>query len=199
MTMPKRVIAVLWVAGTVIMVAGGWALLSVASQAKPGNSLHDHPVASITLLALCYSVTLTGVALGLVAWAGALASTYRLERKTWFHILLWLGTAGLAASPLVIGGVVWWGLMLIYLVGGPDRPAPPVPPQLAQPPARRSPSTGNQPDPLSQGTGGIPLTGHEIRVTSVPQRGTSAATSRDRRLIILEQAPGVKGHLRRFR
>ena len=125
--MPRRVIAILWVAGTVIMVAGGWALLSVASQAKPGNSLDGHPVTSTTLLALCYGVALTGVALGLVAWAGALASTHQLERKTWFHILLWLGTAGLATSPLVIGGVVWWGLMLIYLVAGPDRPAPPAP------------------------------------------------------------------------
>jgi hypothetical protein len=133
MTMPKRVIAVLWAAGTVIIVAGGWALLSVASQAKAGNSLHDHPVAAITLLALCYSVALAGVALGLVAWAGALANTYRLERKTWFHILLWLGAAGLATSILVIGGVVWWGLILIYLVAGPDRPATPAPRQLAQP------------------------------------------------------------------
>jgi hypothetical protein len=127
MTMPKRVIAILWVAGTTIIVAGGWALLFVASQAKSGGSLHDRPVVSITLLALCYGIALTGVVFGLVAWAGALANTYRLERKTWFHILLWLGTAGLAASPLVIGGVVWWGLMLIYLVAGPDRSAPPAP------------------------------------------------------------------------
>ena len=159
--MSKRVIAILWGAGTVLIVAGGWALLSVASQAKPGSSLHDHPVASITLLALCYSVTLTGVALGLVAWAGALASTYRLAHKIWFHILLWLGTAGLVTSPLVIGGVVWWGLMLSYLVAGPDRPAPPSPPQLAQPPARRSPGTGTSLT-LSRRDGGIPLIRHEI-------------------------------------
>ncbi len=123
--MSKRVIAIMWAAGTVIMVAGGWALLSVASQAKPGNSLHDHPVAATALLAVCYAVALTGVALGLVAWAGALARTYRLARKTWFHVLLWLGTAGLVTSPLVVGGVVWWGLMLTYLVAGPDGTVPP--------------------------------------------------------------------------
>jgi hypothetical protein len=76
--MPKRVIAIVWAAGTVIMVAGGWALLFVASQARQGNSLHDHPVVSMTLLALCYGVALAGVALGLVAWAGALVKAHRL-------------------------------------------------------------------------------------------------------------------------
>lgn len=143
--MSKRVIAIVWAAGTVIMVAGGWALLFVASLARPGNSLHDHPVASMALLAVCYSVALTGVALGLVAWAGALASTHKLARKTWFRALLWLGIAGLATSPLVIGGVVWWGLMLTYLVAGPDGTNPPAAKQPARSLPRwaaRGPHTG---------------------------------------------------------
>ena len=145
--MSKRVIAVVWAVGTVVMAAGGWALLFVASQARPGNVLHDHPVASMALLALCYSVALTGVALGLVAWAGALARTHRMPRKTWFYLLLWLGIAGLAASPLVIGGVVWWGLMLIYLVAGPDGMVPPAPRRHAQPPPRLG---GQQPRAAGQ-------------------------------------------------
>jgi hypothetical protein len=156
--MPKRVIVILWAAGTVIMVAGGWALLFVASQTQPGRSLHHHPLASMALPALCYTVALTGVAMGLVAWAGALANTYQLERKTWFLILLWLGTAGLVTSPLVIGGVVWWGLMLIYLVAG---PAPSAPRQLAQPPARDRRALGTSPtQALCPGNGRRPLTRH---------------------------------------
>ena len=34
------------------------------------------------------------------------------------------GIAGIVTSPVVVGGLVWWGLMLAYLIGGPDGTAP---------------------------------------------------------------------------
>jgi len=55
---------------------------------------------------------------------GALFNTHLLADRTWFKVLLWVGIAGIVTSPVVVGGLVWWGLMLAYLVGGPDGTAP---------------------------------------------------------------------------
>jgi len=40
----------------------------------------------------------------------------------------------LVMSPLLIGAVVWWDMMLTHLVAGPDRPTPPAPKRPAEPP-----------------------------------------------------------------
>jgi hypothetical protein len=50
----------------------------------------------------------------LVAWIGALISTYRVPDKTWFAILLAGGVLGLAF------GLVGFAAMVAYLIAGPD-------------------------------------------------------------------------------
>jgi hypothetical protein len=78
----------------------------------------------VALLVVSISIAAAGVILQLVAWTGALFNTHLLAGKTWFQVLLWVGVAGIVTSPIVLGGLVWWGLMLTYLVGGPDGTAP---------------------------------------------------------------------------
>lgn len=122
--MAKRAIAIWWIVGTVVMFAGGSAALLVSFETNQGNFLHGHTGTSVALLVLTLSVAASGVILQLVAWAGALSSTHRLADRTWFKVLLWVGAAGIVTSPVVVGGIVWWGLMLAYLVAGPDGTAP---------------------------------------------------------------------------
>jgi hypothetical protein len=78
----------------------------------------------VALLVVSISVAAAGVTLQLVAWTGALSNTHLLAGKTWFQVLLWVGIAGIVTSPTVVGGLVWWGLMLACLIGGPDGTAP---------------------------------------------------------------------------
>ena len=79
----------------------------------------------------------------LVAWIGAVFNTHRLGDKKWFHILLWGGLAGylvvLATLGIfwptdVLGVLITWGVMLPYLVAGPDGMAVQQP-QIATPAA----------------------------------------------------------------
>jgi hypothetical protein len=44
----------------------------------------------------------------------------------WCNLLLWVGLVGLVTSPIVVGGLLWWGLLLAYLIGGPDSKGGPV-------------------------------------------------------------------------
>jgi hypothetical protein len=122
--MAKRAIAIWWIVGTVVMFAGGSAALFVSFETKQGNFLHGHTGTSVALLVVSISIAAAGVILQLVAWTGALFNTHLLAGKTWFQVLLWVGVAGIVTSPIVLGGLVWWGLMLTYLVGGPDGTAP---------------------------------------------------------------------------
>lgn len=122
--MAKRAIAIWWIVGTVVMFAGGSAALFVSFETNQGNFLHGHTGTSVALLVVSLSVAAAGLILQLVAWTGALFNTHLLAGKTWFKVLLWVGIAGIVTSPIVVGGLVWWGLMLAYLVGGPDGTAP---------------------------------------------------------------------------
>jgi hypothetical protein len=122
--MAKRAIAIWWIVGTVVMFAGGSAALFVSFETNQGDYLHGHTGTSLALLVVSISIAAAGVILQLVAWTGALFNTHLLAGKTWFQVLLWVGIAGIVTSPVVVGGLVWWGLMLAYLVGGPDGTAP---------------------------------------------------------------------------
>jgi hypothetical protein len=122
--MAKRAIAIWWIVGTVVMFAGGLPALVVSFETNQGNFLHGHTGTSVALLVVSLSVAAAGVILQLVAWTGALFNTRLVADRTWFKVLLWVGIAGIVTSPIVVGGLVWWGLMLVYLVGGPDGTAP---------------------------------------------------------------------------
>jgi hypothetical protein len=126
--MAKRSIRIWWIVGSVVMFAGMFAALFVSFETGSGRFLNGKTGASVALLAVALSIAGSGVILQLVAWIGALFNTRVLEEKTWFKLLLWLGIVGIVTSPIVVGGLLWWSLMLAYLVGGPDGKA--VQPQV---------------------------------------------------------------------
>ncbi len=124
--MAKRTVKIWWVVGTVVMLVGGFAALFVSFSTDPGNFLNGRTGMSVALLVLCISVAACGVILQLVAWIGALFNAHMLADRMWFNLLLWLGIAGILTSPIVIGALTWWTLMLVYLIGGSEwgvRPA----------------------------------------------------------------------------
>jgi hypothetical protein len=127
-TMSKRTIGIWWTAGTIAALAGTAGALLVAFATNPGNALHGHTGTAVALLLASFLVLGGGGVALLVAWVGALVNTHLLADKTWFNRLLWLGIMGLVFSPIVVGGLLSWGLMLAYLRSGPDGKAvqPPV-------------------------------------------------------------------------
>jgi hypothetical protein len=131
--MEKRVIKTWWILGTVVMFAGFAAALLVSLETDQGRLLNGKSGTSVALLALAISVAAIGVILQLVAWIGALFNAHLLEDETWYKLLLWLGIVGIVTSPVVIGGLLWWTLMLVYVVAGPDGKA--IQPQAATPSA----------------------------------------------------------------
>jgi hypothetical protein len=132
--MEKRLIKTWWIWGTVVMFAGSAAALLVSFETDPGRLLNGETGISVTLLALAISIAAIGVILQLVAWIGALFNAHQLQDKTWYKLLLWLGIVGIVTSPVVIGGLLWWTLMLVYVVAGPDGKT--VQPQAATPYAK---------------------------------------------------------------
>ncbi len=118
--MAKRAITVWWIAGSVVMFAGFIAALFVSYATDQGNFLNGHTGPSVAFLGLAFTVLFGGVTLQLVAWFGALFNAHLLADRTWFNVLLWVGIAGIVSSPIVIGGLLFWALMLAYVVGGAD-------------------------------------------------------------------------------
>jgi hypothetical protein len=153
--MTKRTITIMWLVGVGVMVVGGllalFSSLALASHigAFTANYQYSNYVPDSTFWALVSFIVLGGIAvLGgivtqFVAWIGAVINTNRLVDKTWFNILLWCGIAGIVLSLLTgIGALIGWGLMIVYLIGGPDsmavepmmlRATPPEPPRTLAP------------------------------------------------------------------
>jgi hypothetical protein len=62
-----------------------------------------------------------GIAAQFIAWIGAVLNTHKLENKTWFNLMLWGGIVGLVIFLLFgLGVLFWWGVMIAYLIAGPD-------------------------------------------------------------------------------
>ena len=133
--MTKRAITIIWLVGIGVMVVGGlvalFSGLALASHIGAFTANYQYPnnyVPDGTFWALVSFVILGGIAIlggivtQFVAWIGAVINTNRLVDKTWFNVLLWCGVAAIVLS-LITGGLgtfVGWGLMIVYLVGGPD-------------------------------------------------------------------------------
>jgi hypothetical protein len=131
--MTKRTITILWLIGVGVMIVGGllalFSSLALASHigAFTVNYQYNNYVPDGTFWALVSFIILGGIAIlggivtQFVAWIGAVINTNRLVDKTWFNVLLWCGVAGIVLSLLSgLGALVGWGLMIVYLVGGPD-------------------------------------------------------------------------------
>ena len=131
--MTKRTITIMWLVGIGVMIVGGllsiFTALALASHigAFAANFQFSNYVPDSTFGALVSLIVLGGIAvLGgivtqFVAWIGAVINTNRLVDKTWFNVLLWCGVAGIVLNFFGgFGALLGWGLMIVYLVGGPD-------------------------------------------------------------------------------
>ena len=131
--MTKRTITITWLTGVGVMIVGGllalFCSLALASHigAFTANYQYNNYVPDSTFWALVSLIVLGGIAvLGgivtqFVAWIGAVINTNRLVDKTWFNVLLWCGVAGIVLNFFGgFGALLGWGLMIVYLVGGPD-------------------------------------------------------------------------------
>jgi hypothetical protein len=139
--MTKRTITTWWLIGAIVMIVGGILALfsSLALVTHIGDLTANFQSKSfvpdsyfwtlISLIVLGGIAVMGGIAVQFVAWIGAVINTNRLADKTWFNILLWGGIVGVVLGPLFgLGAMFWWGLMIAYLVGGPDgmAEAPPL-------------------------------------------------------------------------
>ena len=154
--MTKRTITTWWLIGTIVLIVGGLlALFSSLALASHIGTLTDNFQPNSNFVPDSYFWTLTsliilggiavlgGIVVQLVTWIGAVINTNRLVDKTWFNVLLWCGIVGIVLGPLFgLGALFWWGLMIAYLVGGPDgmavepmllRATPTAPPKTLAP------------------------------------------------------------------
>jgi hypothetical protein len=131
--MTKRTITILWLIGIGVMIVGGllalFSSLALASHigAFTANYQFSNYVPDSTFWALVSLIILGGIAIlggivtQFVAWIGAVINTNRLVDKTWFNVLLWCGVAGIVLNFVGgFGALLGWGLMIVYLIGGPD-------------------------------------------------------------------------------
>ncbi len=131
--MTKRTITIVWLIGVGVMIVGGllalFSSLALASHigAFTANYQFNNYVPDSTFWTLVSLIILGGIAvLGgivvqFVAWIGAVINTNRLVDKTWFNVLLWCGIVALVLTLFTgLGTLIGLGLMIAYLVGGPD-------------------------------------------------------------------------------
>jgi hypothetical protein len=129
--MTKPTIVKLWLAGLVVMLVGGaiagiatlvW-LTHVASVTQNGAQYvaDNFFWSTVGFWWTAGIVATAGVVIQVAAWIGAVLKTHRLADRTWFNVLLWVGIVGILTSPLFgLGAVIWMGVMIAYMIAGPD-------------------------------------------------------------------------------
>jgi hypothetical protein len=163
--MDKRMITKWWIWGLVAMIPGGILIpASIAALAAhletvtivtPGNWANfvpdDYSWTMVILIVLGSIFAGAGIIAQLVSWIGAVLNTRRLADRRWFNALLWGGIVGIVTTPLFgLGALIAGGLMIAYLVGGPDEMAREQPPESAASP--QAPKQPMQPTMLSKQT-----------------------------------------------
>jgi hypothetical protein len=123
-----------------VALAPGTILIPPSALALAGHhpGLSDgYRQAMVALIAAGGLFILAGLVIQLAAWIAAVLNTHRLADPKWFQALLWGGIAGMLATPLFgLGALVLAGVMMAYLVAGPDglaadpRPAIPAKPAI---------------------------------------------------------------------
>jgi hypothetical protein len=149
--MTKATIVKLWLAGLAVLIAGlAVAGISLGLMLAYGGSYVAAPTGNgyefvprldgffwgtVGFMIVGGVIAAVGATAQLAAWIGAMVNTYPLADKTWFVILLAGGLIGLSF------GLLHLGVMIAYIVAGPDeaalrRPAiPTTEPQPQRPPA----------------------------------------------------------------
>jgi hypothetical protein len=139
--MRKSTINRVWIIGLIVLVAGlivgllGVGLMLAYGgqyvRAVSGNGYDFVPTINcffwmtVSLMTVGFLVAAVGGVMQLAAWVGALVNTYQLTDRTWFAILLAGGLLGL------VFGLIGFGVMLAYVLAGPDGTAverPQMPP-----------------------------------------------------------------------
>jgi hypothetical protein len=146
--MTKHTITNWWLIGTIVLIVGGilalfssLALVShigdLTANFQSNNFVPDSYFWTlISLIVLGGIAVIGGIVVQFVTWIGAVINTNRLADKTWFNVLLWCGIVAIVLGPLFgLGALFWWGLMIAYLVGGPDGMAGELPLLRATPTA----------------------------------------------------------------
>lgn len=129
--MTKPTIIKTWLAGLVVMLVGG-AIAGIAtlvwlthvSSVTQNGAPYVADSSFWTAVGFWWTggiVAIVGVVIQVAAWIGAVLNTHRLPDLTWFNLLLWVGIVGMVTSPLFgVGAVVWGGVMIAYMIAGPD-------------------------------------------------------------------------------
>ncbi len=129
--MEKHTITKIWLVGLLIILAGG--VVSAVSVgfwlAHVVNVTAGHRLfvpdnffwTTMTIIGLGGIIGVGGLTVQLVAWIGAVLNSHRLADKSWFKVIIWVGIVGIVTSPIFgLGGLIWWGVTVAYLIGGSD-------------------------------------------------------------------------------
>jgi hypothetical protein len=114
-----------WVTGgTVAMVAAPFLGLLVSYLTNEGNVLQGLLWTSLALLTLSVVIAVYGLFAVMVGWWGAVFNSHRLPDQRWFKLLAWSGIIGVITMPLFgLGVLIAEGMLIAYLIAGPDRKA----------------------------------------------------------------------------
>jgi hypothetical protein len=146
--MAKHMITRMWIWGAIVMTIGGtlaaaisFVMIAHVGDITAGNRVRFVPDdffwTTIGLMTFGGIVAGVGYLLQLAAWIGAVFNANRLANKKWFRVLLWGGIVGYLVvlftlstvigrweytavmwPGYVVGGLIGWGIMLPYLIGG---------------------------------------------------------------------------------
>jgi hypothetical protein len=130
-TMLTRARITAWVTGgTVAMVAAPVFALLVSYATNEGHVLQGLLWTSLALLTLCAVIAVCGLFAVMVGWWEAVFNSHRLPDQRWFKFLAWSGIIGAITMPLFgLGVLIAEGMLIAYLIAGPDGKAaqPPQP------------------------------------------------------------------------
>jgi hypothetical protein len=129
--MEKHTITKTWLVGLLIILAGGvvsavcvglWLAHVVNVTAGHRAYIPDNFFwTAMTLIQLGGTIAAAGLIVQLVAWIGDVLNSHRLADKSWFKVIIWVGIVGIVTSPLFgLGSLIWWGVTVAYLIGGPE-------------------------------------------------------------------------------
>jgi hypothetical protein len=110
-------------------VAGTLFSFLISYLTDSGQPLQGHTWISLVLLTLGFTAIGAGGTALTAAWWGAIFNTHELADKTWFNVLLWSGIISVVTAPLFgVGAVIGFGVLIAYVLAGPDGLASQQPP-----------------------------------------------------------------------
>jgi hypothetical protein len=113
----------------VAMVAGTFFSFLISYLTDTGQPLQGHTWVSLVLLTLGFTAIGAGATAMTAAWWGGIFNTHLLTDRSWFKVLLWSGIIGVVTAPLFgVGALIGFGVLIAYVLAGPDGLASQQPP-----------------------------------------------------------------------